>query len=159
MRLELMAVWLATVSMAGPPAAQVLAGFLPADLGRVHRAGEVQIDASGATATYLDVANRKTITLSIAPADPAAERARYKVWGASSGTLVAADAEYGGFEVDGVPGAYAWSTVAGALHSEAAVLIADQLVVRIVVSSAKDPAEPTRLLKDVDLAGVRKLLP
>jgi hypothetical protein len=161
MHLGWMAVWVALVSMAAAPAADVLQNYVPEDLGRVHRSGDVvQLDANSVTATYLDLESRRTITVGIASVpDPAAARAKYKVWGEAEGTLKASDAEYGGFVIGGIPGGYFWSESAGTLQSEAAVLLGDQLVVRVAVQPAKDPTEPIRLMRGLDLDGLRKLVP
>ena len=108
----------------------------------------------------LDLTSRKSVTVTIgAVTDPATARAEFKVWGDAEGTLKASTAEYGGFVVNGVPGGYLWTENAGAVQSKAAVLVADQIFVRVEVAPAKDPAEPTRLMKDLDLDGLRKLVP
>jgi hypothetical protein len=162
MRLELMTVWLVALAYSAPPTGDALKPFLPADLGRIKRTGDAAILGDGGTvvATYLDLASRKTVTVTLQPVtDVALARADFKVWGEGATALKASTADYAGFVVDGVPGGYFWTTTAGAIQSTAGVLVADQILVRVQVSPAKDPAEPTRLMKDLDLSGLRTLVP
>ncbi|MEQ1566881.1 MAG: hypothetical protein ABMA64_14660 [Myxococcota bacterium] len=162
MRLEWMTLWFAMVSSAAPPSGEVLRNYVPTELGRIDRSGDavIQPDGAAVSATYLDLSSRRTIAVSIATvSDPVVEKAKYKVWGDGQSPLRTASGEFGGFVVAGVPGGYFWTETSGIVASEAVVLIGDALLVKVAVTPAKDAEEPTRLLKELDLAGLRKLLP
>jgi hypothetical protein len=141
-----------------PVEASSLADFLPAELGGIKRTKlppGLGPEPPDAVASYISREERRAVSLNLLVVkDLAFSRAQlHGLAPGESGVNQAAKLVLKGFEVQGVRGERV-QYLGGNGKSEAVLLLADKLDVRLSVTPARDPDEPIRLLGELDLAGL-----